>query len=270
MSFADDYYANHGGLTPAEYVARHIRGSAVEIDRIACTVAAIPADTASLLDVGAGHGVLLAEYQAARGVRGVGIEITPAKVEYAQSCGVDLRLGTAEKLPFDDGAFDTVVACEVIEHLPFGIYEAALAEMARVARRAVVLSVPNEEDRPFVRCPYCGARINPYYHFRSFSAASMRGIVPGFGLVSTVGVGTVRVSPLLSLGRRLLDRAWPLSLVCACCGYRSPTPSASTSVVPAATGGAGLQRTARRIARWLPASCKPNWLIAVYARGGQG
>ncbi|MGB3055298.1 MAG: methyltransferase domain-containing protein [Acidimicrobiales bacterium] len=50
--------------------------------------------------------------------------------------------GDIGRLPFRDGQFDLVLAIEVLEHVPFP--ELALAELARVARRDVVVSVPRE------------------------------------------------------------------------------------------------------------------------------
>lgn len=266
MSFADDYYAQTGGVDEATYVERHIRGSAAEMERIRSTIALLPAGTGSVLDVGAGHGVLLEELAAARGVRGTGVEITPGKVEYARSRGVDLRLGNAEHLAFDDRSFDAVVACEVIEHLPYGVYERALAELARVARATVLLSVPCEERRVFVRCPYCGASVNPNYHFRSFDAAAMATLpLPGWRLVGTHTLGWHRDSLLLRIGRHLLDRGWPATLVCASCGYRAAPPSAP-STASAGTGAPSLRDRAQRLSMRLPARRRPNWLLGVYAR----
>jgi GT2 family glycosyltransferase/SAM-dependent methyltransferase len=46
-------------------------------------------------------------------------------------------------LPFGDGAFDAVVALEVLEHMPAGRRRRFLAECARVARHGVVLTCPN-------------------------------------------------------------------------------------------------------------------------------
>jgi ubiquinone/menaquinone biosynthesis C-methylase UbiE len=48
----------------------------------------------------------------------------------------------AHALPFEDGRFDVVVAAEVLEHLPDPVR--GLREMARVGRRHLVLSVPQE------------------------------------------------------------------------------------------------------------------------------
>lgn len=262
MSFLDEYYGNYGGLSSAAYVDRYIRGSAIQMERIRATAMLLAKEDRTVLDVGAGHGVLLEEIEAAHGIKGVGIEITQSKVDYARSRGIDLRLGRAETLEFDDRSFDAVISCEVLEHLPYGAYEKALTEMARVARRAVIVSVPNEEVRPFVRCPYCGASVNPNYHFRTFSSASIAGLIPGFTLERTIFLGSHRSSPLLTLGRRMLDSAWPPLLVCASCGYRTPrapvvTPGEEPQPRP-------LRDAAQRLSTFLPARRKSTWLVGVF------
>ena len=50
--------------------------------------------------------------------------------------------GDGTQLPFGDDQFDVVVAAEVLEHLPDP--EGGLAELARVGRRHLLLSVPQE------------------------------------------------------------------------------------------------------------------------------
>ncbi|HEV8689449.1 MAG TPA: class I SAM-dependent methyltransferase [Ideonella sp.] len=263
MTHGQDYYANYGGLDVADYVERHIRGSAAEMERMRRTVELVPPGVRTLLDVGAGHGVFLEELRAARGVAGVGIEITPAKVDYARSRGVDLRLGDAGALAFADGEFDAVVSCEVLEHLPFGVYEAALAEFARVAREWVIITVPFDEQRRFVRCPYCSARVNPDYHFRAFPEAAMQGLLPGFRLEQTLKLGWQRRSALVNLGRRLFER-WPQFLVCPSCGYHHA--SSANAAVPSGASEGRARALARGAAAWLPARGKPTWLVGVFRK----
>lgn len=76
----------------------------------------------------------------------------------ATFCGVDLPdpdlaahwdgkgfaplFGDIGRLPFPDDSFDLVLAIEVLEHVPFP--ELALAELSRVGRRDLVVSVPRE------------------------------------------------------------------------------------------------------------------------------
>lgn len=257
MSHAQQYYENYGGEAVADYVERHLRGSALENERLRQMVELVPAEVQSLLDVGAGHGLFLEALQQRRGLRGVGIEITEAKVAYARSRGVDMRLGDAAGLAFGDRGHDAVVCCEVLEHLPWGVYEAALAELARVAREWVIVSVPYDERRHFVACPYCGASVNPNYHFRSFDASSIAGLLPGFTLQRTLGLGREPHGVLKSWLRPWLARGWPALLVCPSCGYRS----AAVTDRAAARGGFGLLSK-------LPTPSRPLWRVALYRRGG--
>lgn len=98
----------------------------------------------ALLDVGCAGGELAALF-AARGWRVHGAEGEPALVEAARARGVDARAVDLDRapLPWPAGAFDAVVAAEVIEHVVDTDH--LLAEMARVLRPggALVITTPN-------------------------------------------------------------------------------------------------------------------------------
>lgn len=79
--------------------------------------------------------------------------------------------GDTTQLPFDDAQFEVVTLLEVLEHIPDTA--AALAQVCRVARRFVMLSVPSKPDN------------NPE-HIHLFDAAQLE------MLLHRAGVGNVR------------------------------------------------------------------------------
>ena len=101
----------------------------------------------SLLDVGCGEGVLTASWaERLGGGRIVGIDLEDPKLEAEwaerRRPNLEFRAAEATSLSFADGEFDMAAAIEVLEHVPAP--EATLAEMARVAERWLLVSVPRE------------------------------------------------------------------------------------------------------------------------------
>ena len=101
----------------------------------------------SLLDVGCGEGVLVHRWAQRLGeARVVGIDLEEESIQSGwaqrQAPNLEYRVMEAQRLPFADGEFDLVSAIEVLEHLPDP--QRTLAEMARCARRHLLVSVPRE------------------------------------------------------------------------------------------------------------------------------
>ena len=88
----------------------------------------------TVLEVGVGEGVV------ARELRNTGIAVTT--VDIAEDLQPDV-VGSVLSLPFGDGAYDVVLAAEILEHISFDDVEKALREIARVARTHAVISVPH-------------------------------------------------------------------------------------------------------------------------------
>ena len=101
----------------------------------------------SFLDAGCGEGfVARLVLEAVPGLELTGCDIFPEALAVAQRANPAATFvpGSLLELPFPDNAFDVVGCFEVLEHLPDDMPRQAVREMARVARKAVVLSVPHE------------------------------------------------------------------------------------------------------------------------------
>jgi hypothetical protein len=65
--------------------------------------------------------------------------------ELNPNCAGDIR-----NMPFADGSIDTILAAEILEHLPFDQFAECLAELRRVARKYVIITLP---------CPLVGVNL---------------------------------------------------------------------------------------------------------------
>lgn len=84
-----------------------------------------------LLEVGCGTGLVLERLT--RFTRSAkGIDLSPGMLAKAEARGLDVVLGSATELPFEDAQFDVTCSFKVLAHIPD--LERALSEMARVTR----------------------------------------------------------------------------------------------------------------------------------------
>lgn len=102
---------------------------------------------ASVLDVGCGEGVLTERWAASLGegrVVGVDLEDPKLRAEWETRRRANLRFETVagQQLPFADGEFELVAAIETLEHISDP--EVSVRELARVASRHLLVSVPRE------------------------------------------------------------------------------------------------------------------------------
>lgn len=101
---------------------------------------------ATVLDAGCGEGFGVADLKRRDpSLRLTGVDLSPEAVAYARQhfgqAGAFAQ-GSVYELPFEDQSFDLVLCSEVLEHLDEP--ERAVAELRRVARRHLLLTVPRE------------------------------------------------------------------------------------------------------------------------------
>jgi SAM-dependent methyltransferase len=123
-SSADLYTTGTPATIPSEHVLRFLMERAGD----------------DVVDLGCGFGAY-SKYLRDTGRKVVGIELDAEAAARAQADGLDVRVGDVMDLPFEDGAFETSVLVDVIEHVPDP--ERALSEALRVSRRNVLVTVPN-------------------------------------------------------------------------------------------------------------------------------
>ncbi len=141
----------------------------------------------SVLDVGCGEGVLTERWARSLAPRRVtGIDLPDPKLQAQWQSRAEPNLefcaGRAENLPFGDNEVDLVAAIETLEHVDRP--ELALAEMARVAHRHLLASVPREpiwRALNLARGAYLRQLGNTPGHVNHWSRRSFTRLLAGYG-----------------------------------------------------------------------------------------
>jgi SAM-dependent methyltransferase len=183
----------------------------------------LPPNSESVLDVGCGNGIL-ANLLTDLGLV-VGVDRSVAALTYVH--GLRCR-GDASHLPFSNDVFDVVACMEAIEHLPTSVLKAALAEMARVARNHILITVPYRENLEWSRvtCPECGCRFHRNYHMRSFDLTNLQNLFQDWESIVLSKVSGVfpRQVPVFPDFRRKIavhrhGTPFPRRTMCPQCGH---------------------------------------------------
>ncbi|MFJ4848278.1 class I SAM-dependent methyltransferase [Streptomyces sp. NPDC088733] len=129
---AGEYRTRIGGELAHKPLDRALLGALVEET----------ADGAPVADLGCGPGHVTG-WLAARGVRAVGIDLSPRMVGLARADhpAAEFRVGDLRRLPAADGEFGAAVALYSVIHLAPDELRPAFAEMRRVLRPAAPLLV---------------------------------------------------------------------------------------------------------------------------------
>lgn len=91
----------------------------------------------TVLEIGPGPGV----FKAVASVFGVRVETLDIDPDLKPD-----HLGSADDMPLDDNSYDIVCAFQMLEHVPYRTSLKIFGEMSRVARRYIVISLP--DSRP--------------------------------------------------------------------------------------------------------------------------
>lgn len=219
---------------------------------------AIPPDVRSLLDVGCGSGFItnpLAER--VETVVGCDLSAEALRRVHGLKC-----LCNATELCMPHRSFDLVLSTELLEHVPQRFYQSVLAELQRVARKYLLVSVPCGESlgAGLARCPDCGSIFHAWGHVRAFRSSDLSTLFPGFDLLRLIRVGSAPRYPVsVGLVRHILGSYGQAPhMVCAVCGNTDFRTVGQTGVP------SFLFRLFSFACRALPR--RSRWLLAIYQR----
>jgi SAM-dependent methyltransferase len=118
----------------------------------------------SCLDAGAAEGYKAELVRRLFGAEVVATDLSENACQRAREIfGLTARAGDVHDLPFDDGEFDVALCSETLEHV--SDFRSALAELLRVSRTAVVITVPHESRDRVEENRSSG---EPHAHINSF------------------------------------------------------------------------------------------------------
>ena len=136
----------------------------------------------SLLDAGCGNGFFCHWIASKRKLEHVtGMDVAAPRIATARQRYPDFTFveGTLSKLPFHDSQFDVVTCIEVLEHIPDPA--PVIRELVRVARRYVVITVPDRQPIRMILCPHCGRQFPQYGHIHSFDQQRLAALLQEAG-----------------------------------------------------------------------------------------
>jgi len=231
-----------------------------EQERIQASIAMIPQDVTTILDVGCGDGRVTRKLSDTYQV--VGIDYAFNSVRQLPQRGV--RANSAQ-LPFPDASFDLVLCCELLEHLPGDIFSDTLQELERVARRYILITVPYKENLLLLqtKCPRCSTVFHIWGHLRSFSNRDLWKLFITFREESTSYLGSrpYYSGMIASLNQKFGNRWVEFSdtTMCLTCG-NTKSERTGRNLVTIFCGGINLLTS-----RFMP-MCQKNWVLKLYTR----
>jgi hypothetical protein len=211
--------------------------------------------------MGCGDGRISQKVSKGSGVYVVGFDLSTvalARLSLPRCCG------SAAELPFADGSFDLVMATEIMEHLPASLYERSLTELARVAGRHILITVPNGEnlEENTAVCGACRAHFHIWGHVRTYTPELMERLFSGFDLshISFFGSRVEKYHPFLLWIRHQVAGAWATEAGAVC--HKCHASQLQPARIPILAKVCDFLNARF----WAPRAKRTGWLLALYLR----
>lgn len=246
--------------------------------RIEKTADLVPGDVKSLVDVGCGNGIFVNYLQKHKPHLDIlAVDRSSAALKYVQTKKEE---GDVCDLRYADRSFDCVTCLEVIEHLPVTVFEPALKNLAKIADKYLIVSVPYNEnlEESYNQCPSCKTIFNYELHLRSFSDNYFQHLFDAYGFtcVSTLKLGASTHYKGHYLFRKIFYKeqfkAWQ-SPICPICGYSEKNTNNRTGKIEDVANLAQPHQSKKLISYFTgipkllwPKETRYYWIMGLYKR----
>ncbi|MBL7728349.1 MAG: methyltransferase domain-containing protein [Dinghuibacter sp.] len=258
-----------------EFWGKGMVSDGANMTRLHHTVALIPTDAHSLADIGCGNGLLGKLVMEKRsGITIMSVDRSEQALSYVQT---EKKIGDVTNIPLPDAAYDCVSCLQVLEHIPVNNYKTALAELARVSKKYILVSVPFNEriEKNTTQCPGCKTIFNVDLHLRSYTETDIKNLFTEQGFELKEFLNVVESNELLGLRtyhklKNRLTGKKPVfnSPICPLCGYENNQfaiiPEGGALAQVATAPQAGLKGFLKKI--WPQRKVPGYWVIALYCK----
>lgn len=243
--------------------------------RIEYTASLVPEDVLSIADIGCGNGLFLKRVRTLRpALVTIGIDRSQEALRHVDG---ERLIGDVTEIPLGDRSYDCVVCSQVLEHIPVPVYRSALAQLTRISKKYVIVSVPYAEDLRAAEtsCPSCLTRFHRDLHLRSYTDDTMRHLLDDFGFKQVHSENLVKSK--LHIGLTWLHRMRSRkkckifeSPLCPICGFVNPDFQGlgprNSQVAPASRKGImhSIKDCIKSV--WPTRTVDGYWIIGLYQR----
>jgi hypothetical protein len=232
-----------------------------EANRLASTLALIPNTVVNALEIGFYD--LRITSLLRKKIDLISIDL-PRRVNNADK--IRLVFANVRSLPFLDRQFDLVLCTEVLEHLATDTLVKAVAELIRVSRKYVLVSVPFKQkiEYDMFKCSHCNFTGNTMGHVQLFDEARLLELFKPMDAtrVEMIGHMNGRAPGFLYRASRRLGNVWYDYSFGSC-----PACGKTDRAVRENALGYIMRRVIWRFER--RAATQPAWIAMLFRRGSE-
>ncbi|MBL0356336.1 MAG: class I SAM-dependent methyltransferase [Chitinophagaceae bacterium] len=269
QSFEQQYYESD------EFWKEGMVGDEANTRRLNKSVELVPQGTQTLADIGCGNGIFAVMLQKLRPeLDTTSVDRSETALKYVKTKS---KVGDITGLPFEDKTFDCVTCFQVLEHIPYPVYDTVLNELSRISKKHVIISVPYQEktEDDITQCPACHTIFNAELHLRNYQDKDIQQLFTKFNfkcvkqqLIEKYNEQYLGVDSYIKFrNAHLKNKGKFRSPICPICGYENAEFKMVTEGEPvsvATAGGGGIKSLLKKF--WPKVKLKNNWVIAVYER----